>query len=638
MRIRFEMSVSSDLIEGISEVSLSVSDNGVGFGEKEREAYVTSHTSYKDDFFGVGLEFARGTGRFQYFKAFENVEIKSRPRFDGSYVASTSFSSRSGFLKKDSFNLRPHSNEKFGTVIRLTGASSDIIRGIEGDFEGTENSQQKAAKIKAQLLRIFHLRLLLVAKKRGNFSIEIEVDDGKSLGFCRISEVDVPEPLQVVPISIRSGENNFNFNLSHFTFDDDLQLTNKNEAWLVARNSPVEDVSRSVLGSDKAEKISIQNAFHLFLLEGELLDLYVTDERDGFNLPASESELNLSGREILSTEKIKERLHWKIAELVNIPKWTKEDTIEEAYKVFGVTSDALARFNIKVQTGESGRKLAQRTLKKAQEEIVEDTRSLIELSEAIKGIDASSSDYEQKLDKIVSLYVDSFEPLALSGLAQLTTRRAAVVDILKDYTQRKSLADIKEEVFHSVLFPMGSSSHDQVRHDLWLLGEDFYIFDHVASDKALSTYEDRKGNKLFDPRIDLKIKDLANRYTRDEKALRPDIAVFTEDETAIIVELKKPSRVLNDAVDEIVDYAGVLAEYSNSRLKRFYGVGIGGHINKRNAPGTEFADGSGYFGNNAVRNEAGVNIGSIYWEIYSYDIVAERASKRVKAYRDQLGI
>lgn len=627
----------SGFLEEKPDVSLTIEDNGVGFGEKERAAFVTPNTSYKDGFSQAGLEFAKGTGRFQYFKAFERVSILSRPR-EGSETFSTTFSTRVGYLDEDDFKRRAASDEEFGTKLTLSEVSDEFLASFQSLISQDESLEDGAEKLKLEILKLFHLRLLLVKSSVQDFEIKIKLISQSDEAEALITPRDIPEPSVVKNVKITSGEKEYLFKLSHFPFQKIDRLTRKNEAWLVARNSPVLEVSTSVLGSEAAEKQAINGAFHLFLLEGSVLDITVTDERNAFKLPENSSELNFSDHAI-TLDLIKERLHWAITEIVDIPQWTKEETVEEAYSKFGVTAEALNRFKINVQTGESGRKLAQRVLKKAQESIVEDTENLVEMSEALKILEPETSDYEEKLDKLVALYVDSFEPLALSGLAQLTTRRAAVVDILQDYVDRASEEDVSESVFHSILFPKGATSQQHVRHDLWLLGEEFYTFRHVSSDKALSTYRTKEGKPVFDPSIDMKINDLNTKYSRDESALRPDVAVFVDDESAIIVELKKPSVELNSAVQEMMEYASVLAEFNLVGLKRFYGVGLGGYINRRIAPGTEFADGSGYYGFEDLRPaEGGERIGTLSWEIYPYGVVAKRAGRRIKAYRDQLGI
>jgi hypothetical protein len=122
--------------------------------------------------------------------------------------------------------------------------------------------------------------------------------------------------------------------------------------------------------------------------------------------------------------------------------------------------------------------------------------------------------------------------------------------------------------------------------------------------------------------------------------MRPDIAIFSKEGSAIIVEFKAPGVSMDDHTGDLSEYAHLLAAKSNGRLKRFYGYLIGDTVNRLRMSGwTKFATGWGYFRSTPLEDpESSRVLGELYAELLSFDDIVDRAQKRLGVYKDRLQV
>ena len=130
------------------------------------------------------------------------------------------------------------------------------------------------------------------------------------------------------------------------------------------------------------------------------------------------------------------------------------------------------------------------------------------------------------------------------------------------------------------------------------------------------------------------------RRADENAAMRPDIAIFGKEGSAIIIEFKAPGVSMDDHTGDLSEYAHLLAAKSNGRLKKFYGYLIGDTLNPlRMAGWKRFASGKSYFRTSDLPDpDSGRNLGELYAETLLYDDVIDRASKRIGIYREKLQI
>lgn len=136
----------------------------------------------------------------------------------------------------------------------------------------------------------------------------------------------------------------------------------------------------------------------------------------------------------------------------------------------------------------------------------------------------------------------------MANLSQLIVRRAAILDILRMAVAKElELQNVAEgekrkdeAIIHSIFFPMKKNSTDNVEHDIWILNEEYQYYDYIASDKSLSHIEWQPGLKLFDSDIDAGLEEILKKNYNENSLKRPDIAIFSKEGAAIIVEFKAP--------------------------------------------------------------------------------------------------
>ena len=234
----------------------------------------------------------------------------------------------------------------------------------------------------------------------------------------------------------------------------------------------------------------------------------------------------------------------------------------------------------------------------------------------------------------------------MASLSQLIVRRAAIVQILDlacnknlemqhitDNTRRKD-----ERIIHSVFFPMRKDSSDVTDHDIWLLSEEYHYYDYIASDMPLSNITWDNGEKLFAEDIDIDFAELLAKRVTDNGSKRPDIALFSKEGSAIILEFKAPGVPMDDHIGDLSEYAHLLAAKSGGKLKKIYGYLIGDTVNPLRLNGwTPFPTGNGWFQSGALLDHrTRYPLGETYFEILHFSDVIERAKKRIGVYQSKL--
>ncbi len=187
---------------------------------------------------------------------------------------------------------------------------------------------------------------------------------------------------------------------------------------------------------------------------------------------------------------------------------------------------------------------------------------------------------------------------------------------------------------------MGKDSKETSDHDIWLLSEEYQYFDYISSDKALSSITWDGAKRLFQADVDASLKAIFAKHSADNARKRPDIAIFSEEGSAIIIEFKSPAVSLDDHVADLMEYSQLLAAKSEGRLKKFYGYLIGTEINEnRLIAYTRFPSGRGWFSTQPVREHSTGNIlGELYSEILYYQDICERAHARLQVYKERLNV
>lgn len=648
---------SNGLLGDGTDISITCTDNGCGFGDDQADAFVTKDTSYKDDLSIAGIGKCRGSGRIQYFHHFERVGVRSTFRTDNAVVTRTLLP-EAGRKKIDvaDFIMSDGDERGFGTAIRLEGMR-EVTRAKLYKTEALADVFS-AANMRRNMLIAFLQRLVSLKAQLGDFVIAFETHKPKggversSLTASDLPEVTAVRSTEIVERDPRSGDplgSTQTFTLSHYRLDAQTYDLPHNAISFCARSSPVEDITRRYLKTVAEQNRPVEGFHHIVLIEADLLDRRVNEQRDGFDgIPEEMPVYDLFTDATVAYADIYDRIDPIIAEMVTPSGWSKDEVIKDVADKFGVIQAMLTDTDTRVIYGDTAKSVAERVLKKYQERIVADTAEIFDLRAEIEMAEPHTADFRHKIHELSWKYTSSLKTFDMANLSQLVVRRAAIVEILKlacgralavqtaDDGQRRK----DEQIIHSIFFPMRRDSHETSDHDIWLLSEEYQYYDYIASDKPLSQIEWEDGGKLFDPAVDEELAATLRRRSQDHAAKRPDIAIFGKEGSAIIIEFKAPGVPMDEHIGDLSRYAHLLAAKSNGRLKKFYGYLVGDTLDPLGMIGwKKFASGRSYFHTSDLQDpDTGRMLGELYAETLLYEDVVDRASKRIGVYREKLQI
>ncbi|AIC30478.1 hypothetical protein IE4771_PC00353 (plasmid) [Rhizobium etli bv. mimosae str. IE4771] len=649
--------IASGLFGDGTDISIACTDNGCGFGDDQTDAFLTKDTSYKDDLSIAGIGKCKGAGRIQYFHHFERIGIRSTYG-SGEVVHTRTLPFAGGRKKIDlaDFDVTDGRADDIGTTIRLEGLKQAPRTRL---YKSEPLSQVfSATNMRRNMLITFLQRLVGLKTRLGEFVIKFETRYPKGhIEQSILSAADLPEVTAVKPAEVeerdpQSGNplgKTKKFTLSHYRLDAEVYDLPRNAISFCARSSPVLDITRRYLRTVAEQNRPVEGFHHIVLVESELFDRRVNEQRDGFDdIPKEMPVADLFTAETVSFADIFDQIDPIIEEMVTPSGWSKDDVIKDVTDKFGVIPAMLTDTDTRVVYGDSAKTVAERVLKKYQERIIADTSEIFDLRSEIENAEPHTHDFRHKIHELSWKYTSSLKTLDMANLSQLVVRRAAIVEILDLACKRGLTMQIiqdgqrrkDEQIIHNIFFPMKRDSQETSDHDIWLLSEEYQYYDYIASDKPLAQIEWKEGEKLFDAGIDSEMAETLRRRTQEYGAKRPDIAIFGKEGSAIIIEFKAPGVSMDEHVGDLSRYAHLLAAKSNGHLKKFYGYLIGDTLDPLGMLGwKKFASGRSYFQTSDLQDpESGRILGELYAETLFYDDVVDRASKRIGVYRDKLRI
>ena len=649
---------ASDLLGEELDVAITCTDNGCGLGEEQIDAFLTKDTSYKDDLAIAGIGKCKGSGRIQFFHHFERVGLRSTYRIDDG-IQARALKASAGLKKidADDFEISDGDEADIGASIILEslkpGPRRDLFRDPLVETFNPDN-------LRRHMLVALLQRLVSLGARLGDFVITFRTtypDDKVSV--ASLSAGDLPDVTHIRPVQVperdyRSGAllgSEQAFMVTHYALDAADYDLPRNAIALCAKSSPARDITTRYLRTGTEQNNPIAGHYHLVLIEGDLLDRRVNEQRDGFfGIPDVIPTDELFVEEAMSFADLYEHIDPIIDELVTPASWRKEDVIHDVEEMFGVLPQMLTDTETRVLHGDTARSVAERVLKKYQDKVIADTADIFDLKEEILKAEPHSDDYRKKIHELSWRYTASLKSFDMASLSQLVVRRAAIVEILalacgKQLAVQAAIAAEgkkaqNERIIHSIFFPMKKDSTEVSDHDIWLLSEEYQYYDYIASDKPLSQIRWTDGELLFDGDIDAEWEAVLRKRADDNGAMRPDIAIFSEEGSAIIVEFKAPDVSMDDHVGDLSEYAHLLAARSNGKLKKFYGYLVGDTVNPlRMAGWTRFAAGKGFFRSAPLDDpDTGRRFGELYAEVLYFEDIVDRARKRIGVYKDRLKV
>ncbi|GAA5001465.1 hypothetical protein GCM10023206_03950 [Acinetobacter puyangensis] len=633
------------------DLAISCLDNGAGFGNAQVKAFITKDSTFKDYLQIEGLGKCKGAGRIQFFHYFESLNIDSN-YLDTKILKRRKLSINSETIEvsESQFNQYDVESQDIHTKITLKGIKQNAFKNfsdisIRNDFS--------ALSIKNYILTAFLQRFLLLKDIVGEFSIVFNENNNNKKSSFEISSMDLPTPVDTKTIYIKCSHSNsikpkYNLKITRYSITSSENINLQHEIALCANSAIVYSLTKKFFRTASDIKKPIDGQFELILVESEFLEGKVNQQRDGFNIPKDCG----NGEDLIdeiSMQDLIESLEDYVYLILTPKDFDKNSLIISTQERFGISRTMLEETNIKIHYSDTEENIAKRVLKKLQDEIVKDTSNLFDIKQEVLELDPRSEDFRTKINDLSWKYTSTLKKMDMANLSQLVVRRSSMIEVLRKAVklmlacQDKSSCVRREDerIIHNIFFPTGKNNTESIDHDIWILNEEYHYFEHIASDKPLSSFTFKGNKKLFESDIDESLEALFKKNNQDHSKKRPDIAIFNEEGSAIIIEFKAPNEPLQDHIPDLVQYSRLLAAKSGGRIKKFYGYLIGNTLDESRMPThyERFPSGDGYFNTSPIINpETRAPYGELYSEILFYDQFIDRAEKRLNIYKKKLNI
>ncbi|WP_375623287.1 ATP-binding protein [Bartonella sp. TT119HLJHH] len=523
--ILFQLHGNVDLWGNQPVFSISVFDNGDGFTKENIKSFSTYKSDYKI------REGCKGVGRITYLKIFEEVKIVSFSKDEHNAQISLNFTPQ---FTQDSFKKENGQKYKWWNTHLY--------------FE--RPYKQNVLDINLVHNEIYyHLLPLLFLKKDENIRINFYVhnvenledvnnlrdvknlEDVESLKKKTINTQDLP---YLENKTLKIGPLNIPFTLSYY-FEENKNSNTKIEAYYCANN-------RTVMPFSKFMNINpINNVMMIFLLESSVLDEYVNDERNDFEINKKDPDLETR----LTWENINQKLEIILDEIINIrfpeikeKKSTLLKKIAEEYPYlvdFLDTKDVIGgvfkedSFIENAEKKYSKRKLAfRKTLHEGKGKPKEN------LQKAQKFASLELTQYIQFRDDI------------LNQFSKLLTPKTLEKDIHNLFIHQGKTAD--------KLSPLPLKENN-----LWIIDDKFMSYNYLQSEKTIQEFLSNVDSLSIN-----------SGRKKTELCSRPDIAIYFDSEEkkrVVLIELKKPTAdYKNSGVAQLSNYARVLKTYGVNEI------------------------------------------------------------------------
>jgi hypothetical protein len=453
--------------------NVTVTDNGVGFHEKN---FVSFQTPYSDALEDYGC---LGVGRFSVLAAFRHMKIRSNFRLNGKWkYREFDFDEVNEVIPVAYEESGENTNE---TVVEMRDLYNEII------VEKTAVALDEIAKAIMKHFFLYHL---------SNNLPQIILRESNS------------EPLNVNALFADvSQEKTRDFNVFNEPFrlyiTRNPKTTNRrNHYYQYCADSRVVGRAKYLSNLDSIFSYPLITDHREYFLDvfvvGKYLDERKYTTRNGFRIPATQdqasydNEITLQdiGQRVAAVLKDEYSDHVKKTQELNILEWQEYIRQNPVFHIILKHAEILQTVpaNTKDEHKEGILYSILSDIRRANE------RSLQAF------IDAKSVN-EEAIQKVAQ-EISTKTELNKDCLVDYMIRRKAVIDLFKKFLERdQQTGSYRPEAdIHNLIFPKGHDSEetDYEAHNLWLLDERLVAFQFIASDKPIGSYTEIKSRKAGD--------------------------------------------------------------------------------------------------------------------------------------------
>jgi len=456
--------------------SITISDNGIGFTEKNYNSFQTPLSNINKDFG------CKGIGRFTVLAAFESMRI------------------RSNYLENGKWYYREFTCDATNEVIPIKH----------------DESEEKKYKTNVEILHCFNpiikdktaLSISSISSEIMQHCLIYYLSD--DLPLIRIFDTEDNKGEVINELFERvSKEKEKIFNIGEFSFKAYFTKTIKegnrkiNYIYYCA-NSRVVGQPKNIGKINGLFSYPLNLNGQFFFLDvyvvSEYLNKYVYKARNGFSIPQERENKLFEYSDLISFEEIEEELIKIIEEHYELHvKDAQEKSINE---ISNYIIENANRYRSFLQKPEILKSIPPNLSDDKKEEF------LYKISfNARKNVEKSLQDFIQNKqineETIQRIKKDIQEKTAydVDSLADYMTRRKAIIELFDKFLDADENGVYKlEEDIHNIIFPLGLTNNEvsYESHNLWLLDERFINYRFIASDKSITSFSQKKSRKESD--------------------------------------------------------------------------------------------------------------------------------------------
>lgn len=588
-----------------------VTDNGIGFTERNIQSFLESDSTYKAEIGG------KGVGRFSWLKAFSSVAISSTFNDNGVFVK-----------RKFVFSLdNPYIEDKLVECEGSNGCSTSITL----DTYLSEYRKDVPKQIDTIAMRI--IQHCLIYFLDDNCPKIVIKDDNGAIVLNQLFKEKFKTEDNTTAFQI----NGTVFNLLNVKIEE--RSFPGNRLYLCANNRLVgsKDLEKQIVDLDG--QIFDRNGFwYIGVLTSHYLDNHVDMNRLSFNMPDSGTNLV----DEVSLEEIINESCTHVKKYLN--EYLMPITQEKSKRIQEYVTTAAPQFRhllkyMPNQVASIKPKLNEDKLDDALYEIKrefdkESRKEQIILLEQLDETNMPPDEYE----RFFQVQIEKISDANSSVLAEYVAHRRVIIELLERGLRRKDDGKFnKEKYMHNLIYPMKSTCDeiDYEAHNLWLIDEKLSFSSFISSDIPFD-------NDYKQQRSDILILDSPVAVSDDKN----DGTVFN---SIIIFELKRPMRDdYTDSDNPITQLYDYVRKIRNGEAKdkyhrpirvndstKYYLYAVCDVTSKLDRfieqySFTRTPDMLGYYNFNKTYNA--------YFEILSYDKILHDAKKRNRVLFEKLGI
>lgn len=640
-------------IDKLDFQSLEIEDTGIGFNNVNFERLQRLYDESKNN---NNL----GTGRIQYLHFFDKTDIYSVFEENGSkyerrIVLSANFYPLNNGVIWASEPMEVEGSTPIGTSVAFFYPLD------EGDTEyyGNLTSEDIYNKILIHYLDKFCIN----KENLQTIKIETYINDVKDAAqdksinkdsipspdyqtsFCLSYQVYDKEKKQFIDVK----ENKESFLLSSYLLSPKLQ--SKNQIKLTSKNETIEDNDFDF--SFLEDALRIDNKYMLCLISSNYFTINDSDERGNLHLLKKSdywksSDVFVQNSPHIFIDDIQDNVENKITEHYPEIKKAKEaydEDLEELIKLFSLNRDIINKMGYRY--GETKASFLKRYKTYDAELEADNDTKISQLFESMRTLNPSDPHFKSKLNKKVKEITSLIPEKNRAGVANYISSRKAVLKILELILEKKLSVQEdkkkhleKERLIHDLLFK--KHTIDTYDSNLWILNEDFIHFQGISECELRNA--EYNGEKII--REDLTDEEInkLKAYNRDQLGKRTDILLFPQEHKCIIIELKSAEADVSKYLLQVVDYAGLIRQYTKEKFEitNFYGYLIGENFDFDaivnawpefiESPYLDYV----YIPDQKVNGGKYRAKGTMYFEVLKYSSLLERAKMRNSVFFDKI--